>query len=135
MRSSGGRRCIGDVYILIMRQGRGGLKMKHEELKVFRTTLTPTVRGAISKVRRWFYATFYSKERGEVREASKENWTRLARILVEKTGEAGVSDKAGRISLYYYVKDGVFIPVKAEVDIYEMRPVGRIEVDLTSSEA
>ncbi|RLF04365.1 MAG: hypothetical protein DRK00_06865 [Thermoprotei archaeon] len=69
--------------------------MGQEELKVFRTTLTPTVRGAISKVRRWFYATFYSKERGDVREASKENWTRLARILVEKTSEEGVSDRRG----------------------------------------
>jgi len=106
--------------------------MGQEELKVFRTTLTPTVRGAISKVRRWFYATFYSKERGDVREASKENWTRLARILVEKTSEEGVSDKAGRISLYYYVKDGVFVPVRAEIEVFELKPVGKIEVEITS---
>lgn len=102
------------------------------ELQVFRTTLSPTVRGAISKVRRWFYATFYSKVKGEARELSKENWAKLARMLVEKTNEQGASDKAGRIILYYYVKDGVFTPVKAEVEVFEIKPVGKIEISLSS---
>lgn len=99
-----------------------------EELKVFRTTLTPTVRGAISKVRRWFYAAFYSKVRGEAREQSKDNWTRVAQVLIDKINERGVSGKAGRITLYYYVRDGVFVPVKAEVEFYEIKSLGRLEV-------
>ena len=98
------------------------------ELQVFRTTLTPTVRGAISKVRRWFYASFYSKVKGEAREVSKENWIKLARMLIEKSNEQGLSDKAGRVTLYYYVKDGVFIPVKAEIEAFEIKLVGKVEV-------
>jgi len=98
------------------------------ELQVFRTTLTPTVRGAISKVRRWFYASLYSKVKGEAREVSKENWAKLARVLVEKSNEQGISDKAGRVILYYYIKDGVFIPVRAEIEVFEIRPAGKVEV-------
>ena len=108
--------------------------MSVDELKIFRTTLTPTVRGAISKVRRWFYATFYSKERGEAREKSKDNWTRVARLMVEKSNDAGISDKAGRITLYYYVKNGVFTPVRAEIDYYELKPTGKVEIKFESSE-
>ncbi|MEM1508818.1 MAG: hypothetical protein QW291_05965 [Thermofilaceae archaeon] len=100
------------------------------ELKIFRTTLSPTVRGAVSKVRRWFYATYYSKVRGEAREISKENWAKLAKLLVEKSNEMGVSDKGGRIILYYYVKDGVFIPVKAEIEVYDIKPSGKFEINI-----
>ena len=105
-----------------------------EQLQTFRTTLTPTVRGAISKVRRWFYASFYSKARGEARERSKDNWVKLARILIDKTNEQGISDKAGRLTLYYYVKDGVFIPVKAEIEYFEIKPLGKFEVTFSETE-
>lgn len=104
-----------------------------EQIQVFRTTLTPTVRGAISKVRRWFYASLYSKVKGDAREQSKNNWVKLARMLIEKTNEQGVSDKAGRVVLYYYIKDGVFVPVKAEIEYFEIKPLGKFEV--TFSEA
>jgi len=102
------------------------------ELKIFRTTLTPTVRGAISKLRRWFYASFYSRAEGEAKEKSKENWARLASSLVEKSNEAGISEKAGRLTLYYYVKNGVFTPVRVEIDYYELRPAGKVEVTVSS---
>lgn len=106
-----------------------------EQLQTFRTTLTPTIRGAISKVRRWFYASFYSKAKGEARERSKDNWVRLARILVDKTNEQGVSDKAGRLTLYYYVREGVFIPVKVEIEYFEIKPLGKFEVTFSETEA
>lgn len=102
------------------------------ELQVFRTTLTPTVRGAISKLRRWFYASLYSKVKGDAREISKGNWTKLAQMLVEKSSERGVSDKAGRVILYYYLRDGVFTPVRAEIEIFEIKPLGKVDITFAS---
>ncbi|MEM3944633.1 MAG: hypothetical protein QXJ59_11160 [Thermofilaceae archaeon] len=104
-----------------------------EQIQVFRTTLTPTVRGAISKVRRWFYASLYSKVKGDAREQSKNNWVKLARMLIDKTNEQGVSDKAGRVVLYYYIRDGVFVPVKAEIEYFEIKPLGKFEVTFSDS--
>jgi len=104
-----------------------------EELQVFRTTLTPTVRGTISKLRRWFYASFYSKVKGEARERSKENWVKLARTLVERSNQEGISDKAGRVTLYYYVKDGVFFPVKVELEYFDIKPLGKIEITFSET--
>lgn len=104
-----------------------------EQIQVFRTTLTPTVRGAISKVRRWFYASLYSKVKGDAREQSKNNWVKLARMLIDKTNEQGVSDKAGRVVLYYYIRDGVFVPVKAEIEYFEIKPLGKFEVTFSES--
>ncbi len=86
------------------------------------------MRGAVARLRRWFYATHYSKVMGEAREISKENWAKLARLLVEKSNEMGVSDKGGRIILYYYIKDGVFIPVRAEIEVYELKLTGKFEI-------
>ena len=79
-------------------------------------------------MRRWFYASFFSKVKGEAREASKENWAKLARTLIEKSNEQGLSDKAGRVTLYYYVKDGVFVPVKAEIEAFEIKHAGKVEI-------
>ena len=86
-------------------------------------------------MRRWFYASFYSKAKGEARERSKENWVKLVRTLIERTNEQGISDKAGRLTLHYYIKDGVFVPVKVEVEYYEVKPLGKLEVTLSEGEA
>ena len=100
-----------------------------EGLKVWRSKLAPTCRGAIFRAKRWFYATFYSKDvNPEVREKSRENWARLARRLVEKSNERGASEKAARVIIYYTDEGGVFNPVRAEIEVYELKQVDKIEI-------
>ncbi|RLE84871.1 MAG: hypothetical protein DRJ41_02310 [Thermoprotei archaeon] len=97
-------------------------------LKTWRSKIAPTARGAIFRAKRWFYATFYSKSGLEGKEESRENWARLARLLVEKSNEEGVSDKAARVIIHYYDKDGIFRPVRAELEVYELRPIKTVEI-------
>ncbi|MCD6209022.1 MAG: hypothetical protein DRJ46_01815 [Thermoprotei archaeon] len=101
------------------------------ELKIWRSRIVPTARGAIFRAKRWFYATFYSKKlqvSDEIKEKSKENWARLARKLVEETNNRNASDKAARLTIYYYDENGLFKPVKAEIEVYELKQVDKIEV-------
>ncbi len=98
------------------------------EVKVWRSKIAPTCRGAIFRAKRWFYATFYSKAQSDLKEKSRENWVKLARKLVEVSNERGVSEKAARVVIYYRDNEGFFDPVKAELEIYELRPVETIEV-------
>lgn len=97
-------------------------------LKIWRSKIAPTARGAIFRAKRWFYATFYSKSGGGLRERSRENWVRLARMLVERSNEEGVSDKAARVVIYYYDRDGFFNPVRAELEVYELKPIKTINI-------
>ncbi|RLE58871.1 MAG: hypothetical protein DRJ32_05640 [Thermoprotei archaeon] len=99
-----------------------------EELSVWRSRITPTCRGAIFRAKRWFYATFYSKADEATREKSRENWTKLARALVEKSNEAGASEKAARLIIYYKTENGVFVPIKAEIEVYELKQVDKLEI-------
>jgi len=98
-------------------------------LKTWRSKIAPTARGAIFRAKRWFYATFYSKSSSENKEKSRENWARLARLLVEKSNKEGVSDKAARVIIHYYDKDGLFQPVRAELEIYDLRPVKTLSIE------
>ncbi len=97
-------------------------------LRTWRSKITPTARGAIFRAKRWFYATFYSKSSSENKEKSRENWARLARLLVEKSNKEGVSEKAARVIIHYYDKNGLFEPVRAELEIYELRPIKTLEI-------
>lgn len=99
-----------------------------ERVKVWRSKIAPTCRGAIFRAKRWFYATFYSRTAMGDREKSRENWVKLARKMVEASNEEGVSDKAARITIYYTDEGGTFNPVKAEIEVYELKPVKSIEV-------
>ncbi|MCD6369670.1 MAG: hypothetical protein J7L38_07745 [Thermoproteales archaeon] len=101
------------------------------EIKVWRSKIAPTTRGAIFRAKRWFYATFFSKAPEDKREASKRNWTQLARKLVEETNKEGVSDKGGRVIIYYKDEDGVFTPIRAEVEVYVLEPIKTITVPFT----
>mgnify|MGYP000427396628 CR=1 FL=1 len=100
------------------------------EVKVWRSKIAPTAKGAIFRAKRWFYATFYGKGSDEKREKSKENWVKLARLLVEKSNEEGVSEKGARIIIHYRDDEGIFQPVKAEIEIYELKPVKTLSISL-----
>ncbi|HDD64036.1 MAG: hypothetical protein DRJ64_04880 [Thermoprotei archaeon] len=102
--------------------------MSKGSLKVWRSRIVPTTRGAIFRAKRWFYATFYSKSKGEAKELSKENWTKLARILVEKSNQEGVSENAARVLIYYYDDEGIFKPIKAEIEVFKLEPLKTIEI-------
>ena len=97
-------------------------------VKVWRSKITPTCRGAIFRAKRWFYATFYSKKEDEKKEQSRANWAKLARKLVEKSNAENVSEKAARVIIYYEDKDGIFRPIKTEIEVYELKPVKTIEI-------
>jgi len=99
------------------------------DVKVWRSKIAPTCRGAIFRAKRWFYASFYSRTGDEARrEKSRENWVRLARALVEKSNEEQVSDKAARIIIYYTEEDGVFNPVRAQIEVYELKLLKTIDI-------
>ncbi len=98
--------------------------------KVWRSKIAPTCRGAIFRAKRWFYGTYYSKAADEEsREKSRENWARLARMLVEKSNAEGASDKAARLTIYYTDEGGVFKPIRAEIEVFELKPVKTITVE------
>jgi len=98
------------------------------ELKVWRSKLAPTARGAIFRAKRWFYATFYAKGDPDKREISKQNWAQLARKLVEETNREGVSDKGARVIIYYRDDDGIFKPIRAEVEVYNLNPIKTLTI-------
>ena len=106
------------------------------EIKVWRSKIAPTCRGAIFRAKRWFYATFYSKTGDEVKkEKSRENWVKLARQLVERSNAEQVSDKAARIIIYYTEENGIFNPVRAQIEVYDLRPIKTIEITPTEEKA
>ena len=98
------------------------------EVKVWRSRITPSARGAIFRAKRWFYATYYAKKDDPVREESRQNWAQLARKLVEETNSRGVSDKASRLIIYYSDENGVFKPIRAEIEIYELKHIDTIKI-------
>ncbi|RLE76888.1 MAG: hypothetical protein DRJ56_03460 [Thermoprotei archaeon] len=99
------------------------------EVKIWRSKIAPTCRGAIFRAKRWFYATFYSRIGDEGRrERSRENWVKLARMLVERSNEEQVSDKAARIIIYYTEEGGVFTPIRAQIEVYELKLLKTIDI-------
>jgi len=101
-----------------------------EKIKVWRSKISPTCRGAIFRAKRWFYATFYSKTSTGDKEKSRENWIKLAREMVRISNEEGVSENAARITIYYTDEGGAFNPIRAEIEVFEMKPVKTLEVKL-----
>lgn len=104
-----------------------------EEVKVWRSRITPTVRGAIFRAKRWFYATFYKKDiPAEKKEESRRRWAELARVLVEKTSAENLSDYAARITIHYNDSNGIFKPVKVELETFIMKPHKKLEFEVWS---
>ncbi|RLE82782.1 MAG: hypothetical protein DRJ51_00455 [Thermoprotei archaeon] len=100
------------------------------EIKVWRSKIAPTARGAIFRAKRWFYATYYSRAPEEKREISKQNWANLARKLVEETNREGVSDKGARVIIYYRDDEGVFRPLRAEIEVYNLNPIKTLTITM-----
>lgn len=88
-----------------------------------RFRISPTTRGAIFKVKRWFYGTFYNKKIPEdVREKNKETWVRFANRLVEEASKRGISDQPARITVTYDIGSrGEFKPISATIEVLEVK--------------
>ncbi|MCS7112755.1 MAG: hypothetical protein RMJ00_01615 [Nitrososphaerota archaeon] len=90
-----------------------------------RFRISPSGRGAIFRMKRWFYATFYSgvSDR-EVKESNRRIWLDLSRKLIEEINKRSAADKPTRIVLEYEVDPkGLFKPISATVEILELKPV------------
>lgn len=88
-----------------------------------RFRISPSGRGAIFRMKRWFYATFYSNIADkEVRESNRKAWLDLSRKLIEEINKRNAADKPTRITLEYEAdQKGLFKPVSATVEILELK--------------
>ncbi len=114
-------------------------------VQIFRVA---TPRSAIFRVKRWFYANFYTPNkkagREDVAEENKKVWEELARTLIERIGDLGVD--AIRITLEYSSKvlsyevgkgqEPIpivrFKPIKAKIEMF--RKIGEEEIPFETNE-
>lgn len=98
-------------------------------IKQQRFKIAPTSRGAIFRLKRWFYLTFYTKAPDEIREKNREEWLKLSRKLIEEINARNASDKPARITLEYQVgPNGEFIPMSVTVELMEIKPYDVVKV-------
>jgi len=100
-------------------------------IKQQRFKISPTSRGAIFRLKRWFYLSFYTKAPNEVKEKNREEWLKLSRRLIEEISARNASDKPARITLEYQVgPNGEFIPVSATVELMEIKPYDVVKIHM-----
>jgi len=96
-----------------------------------RFKISPTSRGAIFKLKRWFYLNFFSKTPADVKEKNKQVWLELSRKLIEEINKRGASDKPARISVEYEKgANNEFIPLTATVELMEIKPLEVFTIEL-----
>jgi len=106
------------------------LSVKQQRFKI-----SPTSRGAIFRLKRWFYLSFYTKAPSEVREKNREKWLKLSRRLIEEISARNASDKPARITLEYQVgPNGEFIPVSVTVELMEIKPYDVVKIYMKEEE-
>lgn len=104
-------------------------------MPVQRFKVSLTCRGAVFKVKRWFYATFYSHMPEDVREGNKRVWIEFARRIIEEINARGVADKPARIVVEYDVGSmGEFKPLSAFIEVYEIKAVSSFKVPAPGTE-
>lgn len=101
-----------------------------------RFRITPTSRGALFRAKRWFYASFYSREiPSDVREENKKIWADLASKLVEEVNKRNASDKPARLTVNYESGPrGEFIPLSVTLELMEIRPLDTVTIYLSKEE-
>jgi hypothetical protein len=90
-----------------------------------RFRISPSGRGAIFRVKRWFYATFYSNiPDKDVRESNRKVWLEISKRLIDEINKRNAADKPTRILLEYEVdQKGLFKPISATIEVLELKPV------------
>ncbi|MEM2238735.1 MAG: hypothetical protein QXL27_00275 [Candidatus Bathyarchaeia archaeon] len=99
-------------------------------VKQQRFKISPTGRGAIFKLKRWFYLAFYTKNVPEdIKEQNRKVWLELSRRLIEEMNKRGASEKPTRITLEYEASpNNEFKPISVAVEVMEMKPVESFKI-------
>jgi hypothetical protein len=106
-------------------------------VKQQRFKISPTGRGAIFKLKRWFYLSFYAKSMpDDVKKNNRDKWLELSRILVEEMNRRSASEKPTRITLEYEASpNNEFKPISVTVEVMEMRPLESFKISFRGREA
>ncbi|MEM2848820.1 MAG: hypothetical protein QXI36_00920 [Candidatus Bathyarchaeia archaeon] len=101
-------------------------------IKQQRFKISPTGRGAIFKLKRWFYLTFYTKNMpNDIKEKNRSVWLELSRRLIEEVNRRRASEKPTRITLEYEADpNNEFKPISVTVEVMEMKPIESFKVSL-----
>jgi hypothetical protein len=98
--------------------------------------ISPTAKGAIFRLKRWFYAYMYSKVPSEAKEASREAWGELVGKLIDEINKRGAAEKPARISLSYEEgPKGEFVPLSVKMEIFELAPKETINISFSERAA
>ncbi|MEM2254911.1 MAG: hypothetical protein QXD73_04920, partial [Candidatus Bathyarchaeia archaeon] len=96
-----------------------------------RFKISPTSKGAIFKLKRWFYLNFFSKASAEIKEKNKQTWLELSRRLIEEINKRGASDKPARMTLEYEKgANNEFTPLRVTVELMEIKPLDAFTIEL-----
>jgi DNA-binding transcriptional regulator YhcF (GntR family) len=96
-----------------------------------RFKISPTSRGAIFKLKRWFYLNFFTKAPADIREKNRQVWLEFSRRLIEEINKRGASDKPARITLEYEKgTNDEFLPLSATVELMEIKPLEVFTIEL-----
>ncbi len=94
-----------------------------------RFRISPTGKGAVFRMKRWFYAFLNQNIPDAVKEESRSAWTRMVTTLIEEMNKRGAADKPARITLVYERGPrGEFVPVSVKAELFELRPVDTINL-------
>ncbi len=95
------------------------------ERQIFK--ISPSAKGAIFKLKRWFYANFYKKDiKPEIREKNITFWKNLAEKLIKETGKRAITEKATRLIIEYEKStEGEFILYNVILEALELKPVDK----------
>ncbi len=106
-------------------------------VKQQRFKISPTGRGAVFKLKRWFYLSFYAKNvPDEVKKKNRDAWLELSRRLVEEMNRRGTSEKPTRITLEYETSpNNEFKPRSVMVEVMEMKPLESFKISFIGREA
>ncbi|MEM0057773.1 MAG: hypothetical protein QW160_02355 [Candidatus Bathyarchaeia archaeon] len=100
-----------------------------------RFKISPTSKGAIFKLKRWFYLNFFTKISAEVKVRNKQAWLELSRRLIDEINRRGASDKPARITLEYEKgANNEFTPLRATVELMEIKPLEVFTIELGKEE-
>jgi hypothetical protein len=95
--------------------------------------ISPTGKGAVFRLKRWFYASIYSKVPQEAKEASRIAWTELVGKLIDELNKRGAAEKPARISLTYELgPKGEFIPLSVKMETFELVPKETITLSFSN---
>lgn len=105
-------------------------------VKQQRFKISPTGRGAIFKLKRWFYLAFYTKNVPvDIKEQNRKVWLELSRRLIEEMNKRNASEKPTRITLEYEASsNNEFKPISIAVEVMEMKPVESFKILLREGE-